>query len=309
MSALGTTTDVFAGWTWQATDFERIFGRRVAGAFTGNWPESTRIAVLLTFDTQGDIDADVPGDYSGKWPGYPDETNFCDLTMRLYDVIEGVPRILRLLDRHQIQATFPVSGMTCDWYPDMVREIAAAGHEVAVHGYHHIEHYRLDDAQERAEIERATTAVERTIGEQPRGWRTPIYTLTARTIDILRDLGYQWNSDLHDADFPYVLSKEGREIVEIPAGLDDWSLYLQGAGVQLGGVPYGNFAGVLSSLRAEFDYLYEESANEPRMFHLCMHPNISGRPFRAAVLDHLISHMKQHDGVMFATCRQIADLA
>jgi peptidoglycan-N-acetylglucosamine deacetylase len=307
--ATNTSPNVLDGWTWHKDDFEKIFGRRTEGAFARNWPKGTRIVVLLTFDTQGDIDADVPGDYSGKWPGYPDETNFCDLTMRLYDVTEGVPRILRLLARHEIQATFPLSGMTCDWYPEMAREIADAGHEIAVHGYHHVEHYRLDDRQEREEIERALEAVQRISGEQPQGWRTPIYTTTARTLDILRDLGFVWNSDLHDCDFPYVLTKDGRDIIEIPAGLDDWSLYLQGVGVQLGGVPYGNYEGVLSSLVAEFDYLYDESANEPRMFQLCMHPNISGRPFRTAVLDGLISHMKERDGVWFATCAEVAALA
>ena len=307
--AQGTSANVLDGWTWHKDKFEAIFGRRVEGNFRRNWPDGMRIAVVFTFDTQGDIDADVPGDYSGKWPGYPDETNFCDLSMRLYDITEGVPRLLRLLARHEVKATFPVSGMTADWYPDTVREIEAGGHEIAVHGYHHVEHYRLDDRQEREEIERATEAVQRVTGEQPQGWRTPIYTTTARTLDIVRDLGYVWNSDLHDCDFPYVLSKGGRDIVEIPAGHDDWSLYLQGAGVQLGGVPYGNTEGVLSSLQAEFDYLYDESSDEPRMFQLCMHPNISGRPFRAAVLDRLIRHMKEHDGVWFASCAEVAALA
>lgn len=307
--AQGTSANVLDGWTWHKDKFEAIFGRRVEGNFRRNWPDGMRIAVVFTFDTQGDIDADVPGDYSGKWPGYPDETNFCDLSMRLYDITEGVPRLLRLLARHEVKATFPVSGMTADWYPDTVREIEAGGHEIAVHGYHHVEHYRLDDRQEREEIERATEAVQRVTGEQPQGWRTPIYTTTARTLDIVRDLGYVWNSDLHDCDFPYVLSKGGRDIVEIPAGHDDWSLYLQGAGVQLGGVPYGNTEGVLSSLQAEFDYLYDESSDEPRMFQLCMHPNISGRPFRTAVLDRLIRHMKEHDGVWFASCAEVATLA
>jgi hypothetical protein len=77
----------------------------------------------------------------------------------------------------------------------------------------------------------------------------------------------------------------------------------------MGGTPYGTYEGVLSTLKAEFDLLYRESADGPRVLQYCMHPKISGRAFRAAVLDELISHAKDHDGVWFATCRELAELA
>ena len=60
--APSTPANVFDGWTWHKDKFEEIFGQRVVGDFGRNWPDGMRIAVVLTFDTQGDIDADVPGD-------------------------------------------------------------------------------------------------------------------------------------------------------------------------------------------------------------------------------------------------------
>lgn len=297
-------------WTWQKDRFEDIFGEKIQGEIQRNWPADKRIAVLLTFDTQGDVDAATAGAPNSMW--LPGRINYCDLSMRRFDIQEGLDRILRILQKHNVRATFPTCGMTADWYPDVVPKVLDHGHEVAVHGYHHVDLFHLNSDDERIEIERATETIARAVGTQPKGWRSPRYSVTEHTLDVLRDIGYTWDSDLHDESFPYILRKSGQDIVEIPAGLDDWSLYLQlsgGAAPQMGGTPYGSTAGVLSTLMAEFDTLFEESEREPRIFQWCMHPKISGRPARAAVLERLIIHMKDHDGIWFAACEDIAQLA
>jgi peptidoglycan/xylan/chitin deacetylase (PgdA/CDA1 family) len=268
--------------------------------------------ILLTFDTQGDIDAAIPGLGTRTWPG--GHINFCDLTMRRYDIPEGLPRILRLLDRHEVKATFACPGLTAEWFPNAVKEIQGRGHEVAVHGHRHVPMFELSEDEQRREIEQATMAVAAVIGRQPQGWRTPIYTNTEHTLDQLRDFGYIWNSDFHDAEFPYVLDKDGRLIVEIPAGHDDYSQWILDPGPgaffpQMGGTPYGTPDGVYATMKAEFDVLYAESAESPRVMQWCMHPSVTGRPSRAAVLDRLIEYMKGHDGVRLTTCEYVASLA
>lgn len=303
--------DRSADFSWTKERFEETFGARLPGRFHENWPKDKRICVLLTFDTQGDVDAAVPGYQSCRWPG--GAINYCDLTMRQYDILEGLPRVLRILDKYSVKATFPLCGRTAEWYPHIVADIMDRDHEIAVHGYHHIPMFELSPEEQRAEIARATDAVAAATGQPPKGWRSPIYSITEYTLDYLRDFGYVWDSDFHDQNFPYVLKKNGREIVEIPATLDDWGLYLQLGGdpidaIEMGGTPYGNPEGVFSTLKAEFDILYEESAQGPRVFQWGMHPKISGRPFRAAVLDRLIAYVKKHDGVWFATCEELARL-
>jgi len=297
-------------WTWHKDRFEETLGEKLPGRFAVEWPKDVRLAVLFTFDTQGDIDATTAGAPNSMWA--PDKINYCDLSMRRYDVAEGLDRVLRILSKHEVRATFPTCGLTAEWYPDAVKKLLDHGHEVAAHGYHHVDLFHLSPTEEREEIGRATDAIGKAIGEQPKGWRSPKYSITDGTLDLLRDAGYVWDSDLQDQSFPYVLRKDGRELVEIPAALDDWGLYLQlsgGASPQMGGTPYGTTEGVLSTLKAEFDILYEESDEEPRVMQLCMHPKITGRPFRAAVLDRLISYIKQHDGARFMTCSALADLA
>jgi peptidoglycan/xylan/chitin deacetylase (PgdA/CDA1 family) len=293
---------------WARESFERIFGVRRAGDFRQNWPDGVRMAVLLTFDTQGDIDA-LRGAPNSMWQ--PGKINFCDLTMRRFDVKEGVHRVLRILGKHGVKATFPVCGMTAEWYPEIVRDIRSEGHEIAAHGYSHEDLYLFDDEGEAEEIRRATECVADAAGIAPIGWRCPRYSITERTLGLLREAGYLWDSDLHESSFPYVLEKNGDRIVEIPAGLDDWGMYLLlvGAAPHMGGTPYGTPEQVLSTVRAEFDVLYEESENTPQVMQWCMHPKITGRPFRAQVLDALIEHAKGHSGVWFATCEEIARLA
>src|SRR5262249_26096625 len=143
--------------------------------------------------------------------------NYCDLTQRQYDVRRGVYRILDILRRYEVKATFPVTGLTAEWYPEVVEAIMADGHEVATHAYRHLPLYRLDRDEERAEIAAATEAVKTASGGvQPIGWRSPMYTATTNTIDLLADAGYVWNSDFHNDDLPYILEWNGKSMVEIP---------------------------------------------------------------------------------------------
>ena len=298
-----------ADWTWRPERFAETFGTRGEGRFAERWPNGKRIAIVLTFDTQADVDAAARNYQTCFWES--GAINYCDLTMRQYDVVEGLPRILRILRKYDVRATFPTCGATADWYPDEIRTIVDEGHELAVHGYHHMLMTDLSADEERVEVERATEAIDRVGDGQPQGWRSPVYSVTDRTLDLLRDAGYVWNSDFHDCDFPYVLTKDGRDLVEIPAGDDDWNMNIQYApgAPQMGGTPFGTADGVLSTIKADFDLLYEESESAPRVFQWCMHPKISGRPFRAAVLDRAIAHMKEHEGVWFATCAELAALA
>lgn len=131
----------------------------------------------------------------------PQRINYCDLTMRRYDVEEGLRRVLRILAKYEVRATFPTCWMTANWYPDVVPKVLDGGHEVAVHGYHHVDLFHLSREAERIEIERATEAIAKAIGEQPTGWRSPRYSVTEHTLEILREPGYVWDSDLHDQSF------------------------------------------------------------------------------------------------------------
>jgi len=295
---------------WHRDQWEATFGRELPSKLFDNWPGGVRMMVMLTFDTQGDVDAAVPSYQLSSCYWTEGKINFCDLTERQYDTRRGVHRLLDILERHGVRGTFPVTGITAEWYPEVVEAIASRGHEVAVHGYRHIPLFNLDADEERAEIEAATTAVANALGSRPVGWRSPQYTTTVNTIRILTELGYLYNSDFHNDDLPYLLENDGRRIVEIPAGLDDWKLSLLQIpkNVGMGGVPYSSPSHVTDVLTSHFNMLYQESEREPRVMQYCMHPKITGVPHRAWGLEQIIKHIESHDGVRFVPMEEVARL-
>ncbi|HUZ69758.1 MAG TPA: polysaccharide deacetylase family protein [Candidatus Saccharimonadales bacterium] len=292
---------------WHRDDWASTFGVEKETKLEENWPAGTRVAVVLSFDTQGDVDAAIPGT-TGTWKN--GAVNFADLTQRQYDIRCGVPRILELLAEHGVKATFPICGITAEWYPETVREIQAAGHEVAVHGHWHLLFNTLAPEEQRRDIEDGTKAVADALGEQPKGFVSPVFSTTSDSFDKMLELGYLWNSDFDNDDLPYLLEKNGKTIVQLPVGLNDWDLWLMqdALGARMGGVPYASPSNVTDVLTSQFDQLYKESAREPRIFHYTLHPKITGRPYRAWSLGKFIEHAKSHDGVWFCTASDVAKL-
>jgi peptidoglycan/xylan/chitin deacetylase (PgdA/CDA1 family) len=136
----------------------------------------------LTFDNLGEA-ADLE---RGRWPADAPLGRHASVTRTL-------PRILELLEEVGARATFFVEGLNADLYPDALREIDAAGHEVAYHGWQHEPWAGLDPAAERASLERGVRALDR-LGLRPAGFRPPGGSLTESTPGLLRELGFSYVS-------------------------------------------------------------------------------------------------------------------
>lgn len=110
--------------------------------------------------------------------------------------------LLRMLERHGVTATFFVLGWIAEKYPALVREIAAAGHEIANHGHSHTLVYRIGREEFRSDLRRAADALERAAGTRPTGYRAPGFSITAGTpwaFDVLAEEGYVYDSSVFPA--------------------------------------------------------------------------------------------------------------
>lgn len=217
----------------------------------------------------------------------------------------AVPRILELFDRYDISGTFFVPGIVAERWPDVVRDIYDAGHEIGHHGYHHTDPVeKLADG--RTEFEAAMDVFDDLLGERPVGYRNPAGSFTERTRELLAEHDIRYDSSIKNDDAPYMLDEQ-RDIVELPNSyyLDDWpyfgfNLYPQ-LPYQSGITPTGP---VFDSWRDEFRGLYKRG----RMFMLMMHPQAIGRAGRMDNLEELIQEVLATGDTRIATCSEIADL-
>jgi len=105
-------------------------------------------------------------------------------------------RMLEILDACNARATFFVLGWVAEKCPQLVRAIAAAGHEVASHGYGHELVYSLRPGEFRADVLRSKQFLEDLTGKPIRGYRAPCFSITEWAIPILQDLGFDYDSSV-----------------------------------------------------------------------------------------------------------------
>jgi peptidoglycan/xylan/chitin deacetylase (PgdA/CDA1 family) len=258
-----------------------------------SWPDGARIAVALSFDSDHETISLRSGETS---PGRLSQGEFGART--------GVPRVLALLARHRIPATFFVPAVCALLRPDEIRSYVDGGHEVAVHGWIHERNVLLDRETERELAFRATDTLERIAGVRPVGIRTPSWDFSPHTLDISRELGFRYDSSLMADDDPYEILAAGQPtgMVEIPVEWirDDAPYFTMDRFT--GSRPYTAPREVLTIWRDEFDLAYSDGG----LFQLTMHPHVIGHRSRMAVLTDLVEHIAGHPGVWFATHAEIA---
>lgn len=184
-------------------------------------------------------------------------------------------RLLDIFAEHGLQATFFVLGWVAERHPQLVREIAAAGHEIASHGYSHQLVYRQRPEEFRQETQRAKALLEDQLQRPVLGYRAASYSITRQSLwalDILAELGFVWDSSIfpvrHDRygipgtpRWPHRLqTPAGHTLIEFP--LSTWQLGQYRLPIAGGGYfrlyPYGLTRAGLASInrRAQRPFIF-----------------------------------------------------
>jgi len=266
---------------------------------TGSRWGDDRAAAAFTFDLDADEIWRLKAERDDAW-----DTPALQSRGR-YGPEVAVPRILDLFERYDLRCTFFVPGVVVERWPDVIRDIHAAGHEIGHHGYRHTDPVqRLDDG--RTEFEAALDVFDEVIGEKPVGYRNPAGSFTDRTRELLFEHGIRYDSSMKDADLPYTFDEE-HDIVELPNSyyLDDWPYFgynlIPQLAYQSGITPNEP---VFESWRGEFRGQYKRGG----MFMLMMHPQAIGRAGRIDRLEELIQTVLSTGDTYVGTCAEIADL-
>ena len=221
------------------------------------------------------------------------------LSQGTYGAKVALPLILELLERHGLRATFFTPGRVAERHPDRVREIIAADHELALHGYTHRSPATLDRDEEEAELARSKEILEG-FGAEVTGYRSPSWEFSTETVGLLVEYGLRYSSNFMDDIRPYRHEPSG--LVELPIQwlLDDAAHFW---------FDNANWTKKISTT-AEVRAIWEEEfLGLLRLGGTCvftMHPQIIGRPSRLTFLDAFVSFVAGHDDVRVATCAEMA---
>ncbi len=255
------------------------------------WPDGARVAVALSFDVDNATHALARGLLGAN-----------ELSVGEYGAIDGLPRILRLLDKYQVPATFFIPAVSDLLHPQMVRDILASGrHEIGVHGWIHEDLPALNnETEERRLLNGAIESLTKAVGKRPVGYRAPSWAFSQYTMQQVKAAGFLYDSSLMASDDAYEVLMAGQPtgVVEVPIGwiLDDYAYF----GGTAGTLPSPDL--VLKIYESEFDAAY----NEGGLLVLTMHPHITGHRSRAVAFEQFLAHMRAHSDVWFATHEQVA---
>jgi allantoinase len=171
------------------------------------WPGGARLALSIVVNVEEGSELSVAEGDRGPEP--VDELgitlkkpirNFGNESNYQYGIKRGAPRVMDLLERRQLTATFTAAALSLERAPALTERIVAGGHEVCSHGWRWVHQFQMDEAKERDFINKAADSIERTTGIRPVGWlsrylltentrRRPALTITWMTIPTISRFG------------------------------------------------------------------------------------------------------------------------
>lgn len=263
--------------------------------------------VCLTFDF----------DAFSIWMSTFKQTTPTSLSRGEYSGRVGIVRVLEMLERHRVPATFFVPAHTASTYPAIVGALPGAGHEVASHGFLHESPVGLSEGEEEELLLRSRDVLETVCGVRPIGYRSPAWDLSDQSAELLEKHGYRYDSSMMADDFtPYFVRRGDRldddcygfgeesGLVELPVAweLDDFPYFHHSVKLKLPSLRRAADVGDIWT--DEFDYC--DRSVDGGVFNLTCHPEVIGRGPRIEMLGRLIAHMRSA-GATFSTMAAAAD--
>jgi len=274
------------------------------------WPGDARIALsfVLNYEEGGERNI-LHGDKESEAflsemvaaQPLPGVRNMSMESLYEYGSRAGVWRILELFAKHQVPLTVFAVAMAAERHPEVIRAMVQAGHEICSHGYRWIDYQYMDEAEERAHLQRAIEILTKLTGERPLGWYTGRTGPNTRRL-VMEEGGFLYDSDTYDDDLPYwePTAPAGKPHLVIPYTLDTNDMRF----TQVQG--FHTAEQFFQYLKDAFDTLYEEGATAPKMLSIGLHCRLIGRPGRLVGLKRFLEYAQSHERVWFARRVDIA---
>lgn len=274
------------------------------------------------------VDVDAVAGWLGSYGG---EDSPDDISRGMFAGEVGSLRLLKLFKKYDLTTTWFIPGHSVETFPDQMKAVVDAGHEIGMHGYSHENPLALTPAQEEAVFDHCIDVIEKLCGKRPTGYVAPWWEFSMVTNELLLKKGIKYDHSLmHDDFHPYyvrvgdswtkidysqtpdtwmkpLVRGTETDLIEIPANwnLDDLPpmMFIKKSPNSFG---FANPRQIFGEMwKDQFDYVYREY--DYAVFPMTIHPDVSGRPHMILALEKLIEHMKSHKGVRFVTMDEMAD--
>ncbi|MBW4668928.1 MAG: polysaccharide deacetylase family protein [Cyanomargarita calcarea GSE-NOS-MK-12-04C] len=223
---------------------------------------------------------------------YPEIANY---GWRDYGNRVGIWRLFELFLELEIPVTAAVNGEICTLYPEIMEGIQRYGWEVMAHGINNSTgHSGMDRETEIEVIDKTLDLLEGVTGKTPKGWLTPGFSITESTFEFLHSAGIVYTADWVNDDQPYWYPLPNGRLLAIPYTIEanDITLCLS-----------NRFSGAefAQAIEDQFDQLWEEGQQQPRIMTIGLHPFIVGQPLRLKYLKQCLSHIKNKPNTWLTT--------
>ncbi len=253
---------------------------------TYDWPNGTRLAVYIAINVEWFPFGEGMGPELNPRQPEPDVVNY---SWRDWGNRVGVWRLLELLDQYAMPAAALLNTAIYDHCPAVAAALRARGDEIVAHGHSNAERQaEMDEAAERALIERVTARILAVEGRRPSGWMGPWVNETWHTPDLLVEAGYDYLMDwAHDDQPIWLATRGGARILSVPYARPTNDLPLM-HGAKLTPRDW------VDVMIDQFDEMLEQAARQPLVFNLSLHPYLTGHAFRLRHLRRLVRHIAAH---------------
>ena len=263
------------------------------------WPNGARVAFWIGYN----IEYFEPGKPSTSISTAttnldPDPLN---AGWREYGHRVGVWRMMELLDKFNMRASVLLNSDVCHHFPEIIEEGNKRRWAWLAHGKTNTNRWtNMTAEEERVALADVVNTIREHTGQPPKGWLGPALGETYNTLDLMAEQGMTYTCDWCNDDQPYPVRVRQGRMISVPYSieLNDISLFI---GKTVSGQ---QFCDIVTD---QFDVLYEEGAQRPRVMCLALHPMIVNQPFRHKHLARVLDYITSHDRVWLPTSDEIAD--
>ena len=245
-----------------------------------------------------DIERPMPRSVLSPPMGQPLMPDLPNWAWHEYGMRVGFWRLLDCLKRFDIPVTLAINGSVCATYPRVASAALEAGWEFIGHGFNQRPMHQIEDELE--VINQTIEAIRSFTGRVPRGWESPGLTETFDTIDHLAAAGIEYVADWVLDDQPVDIATKDGSVLSIPYTVETNDITMIA-------LQQHESREIFERTKAQFDQLYQESAEITRIMAISLHPYITGAPHRIGQLETFLSYLNGKPGVLMWTGEQILD--